>query len=319
MKLFFSNEDYYYKAMAILSTDCKSDLTNEDAFLILLQGISYEDLKVFCKVLGDTMKIDPRMAYKYIQQKNDIIKPFLLEIAEAIINSGHHLGGREYKVNNGTVNSSGWLTHSILEAKLCQRLAFLLELNPNIAYNFGLLHDYGRKFSHNFNHVTKGFEALIDKGLFESRACLTHSFLNDERFNNNEIPDSTYEIVDNKEHFTSEYDHLSKLLRNVTYTDYDRILNIADLMASDHGILPPIERIYDILSRRGELDQSPNRIYFLTSYYNTLLWFLEKMGIETNFVYLDFNKVSLGDIYNYLEEISPVFYENVMGKSAWKK
>ena len=73
---------------------------------------------------------------------------------------------------------------------------------------------------------------------------------------------------------------------NITYTDYDRILNIADLMASDHGILSPIDRLYDILSRRGELDKAPNRVYFLTSFYNILLWYLNSVHINNNFSYL---------------------------------
>ena len=172
--------------------------------------------------------------------------------------------------------------------------------------------------SHNFSHVTKGFEELIDLGLYESRACLTHSFINDGRFNNNEIPDVKLDYINNKEHFNSEYDDLSKLLRNITYTDYDRILNIADLMASDHGILSPIDRIYDILSRRGELDKAPNRIYFLTSFYNTLLWYLNSVGVNTEFNYLDFNNLTLDEIYNYLSLISNIFYDEIISKNKRK-
>ena len=58
MKLHFSNEDYYYRAMAILGTDCKSTLTDVDAFLILIHGLEYEDLNNLCKVLGRTYNID---------------------------------------------------------------------------------------------------------------------------------------------------------------------------------------------------------------------------------------------------------------------
>ena len=319
MKLHFSNEDYYYRAMAILGTDCKSTLSDVDAFLILIHGLEYEDVNNLCKVLGRTYNIDPRLAYKYIQEKNYLIKPTILEIAESIIDNGLHLGNRTYKNIKGATNTSSWLTHSLFEARLCRRLAMMIDLNPNIAYNFGLLHDYGRKFSHKFDHVILGFEALVDKGLFESRACLTHSFLNDGRFNNNEIPDEPFEIIDNKEHFDKEYDDLSKLLRNVEYTDYDRILNIADLMASDHGILPPIDRIYDILSRRLELDKSPNRVYFLTSFYNTLQWFIEKLELSYPIFYLDHTKVTLEQIYTYLKNISEVFYHYTMGEDEWTK
>ena len=219
---------------------------------------------------------------------------------------------------DGKINTSAWLSHSIYEARLCEKLANKINLNANLAYNFGLLHDYGRKYSHNFSHIIRGFEELIDKGYMESRACLTHSFINDGRFNNNEIPDEKLEYIDGKEHFNNEYDDLSKLLRNITYTDYDRILNIADLMASDHGILSPIDRLYDILSRRGQLDKSPNRIPFLTNFYNVLLWYLNKVGIYNNYEYLDSSKLTLKEIYKYLEEISDFFYRRIITNNLSK-
>jgi hypothetical protein len=91
-------------------------------------------------------------------------------------------------------------------------------------------------------------------------------------------------------------------------------------MASDRGILSPIDRIYDILSRRGDLDKAPNRVYFLTSFYNTLLWYLDSIDVKTDFNYLDFNKLTLEEIYKYLENISNVFYRKIMSDGkVWKK
>ena len=55
-----------------------------------------------------------------------------------------------------------------------------------------------------------------------------------------------------------------------------------------------------------------DRVYFLTSFYNTLLWYLNKINVETNFDYLDFNKLTLDEIYKYLDSISKVFYDTVM-------
>jgi hypothetical protein len=89
-------------------------------------------------------------------------------------------------------------------------------------------------------------------------------------------------------------------------------------MASDHGILSPIDRLYDILSRRGELDKAPNRVYFLTSFYNILLWYLNSVHINNNFSYLDFNKLTLDEIYKYLSEISDVFYNEIISKNKRK-
>ena len=318
MRLFFSNEDYYYKAMTVLNGNCKRSLDRNKAYLLLLNGISFKDLENLCMEISNRYHISIEDAYTYIQEGNPKISNDLLDISYNLIDRGSYLGNN--MINEGSINTSSWLSHSLYEARTCEILADKLNLDKDIAFNYGLLHDYGRKYSHNFSHVIKGFEELVDMGIRECRACLTHSFINDGRFSNNEIPDVEVSYVENKEQFTSEYDDLSKLLRNITYTDYDRILNIADLMASDRGILSPIDRIYDILSRRGDLDKAPNRVYFLTSFYNTLLWYLESINVKTDFNYLDSSKVTLEEIYNYLEDMSNVFYRKIMSDhKVWKK
>ena len=309
MKLYFTNEDYYYKAMAILNSECNASVTRKKAFYLLVHGLSFKDLDNLCGEISRYFRVTKEDAYRLLQDGNEDVIDKALSLAYNLVNREEMLGTN---VINNNINTSSWLSHSLNEARLCEILARKINLDKDIAFNYGLLHDYGRKITHNFSHTIKGFEALVDMGLKESRACLTHSFINDGRFNNNELPDEKLEFVGNKEHFENEYDDLSKLLRNVTYTDYDRILNIADLMASDKGILSPIDRIYDILSRRGDLDKAPTRVYFLTSFYNTLLWYLNKINYKTDFEYLDFNKLTLDEIYKYLDSISKVFYDVVM-------
>ncbi len=314
MKLFFTNEDYYYKAMLILNSEPKTSLSRVDAFILLISNLPFGDLENLCIELGRFYNISKEDAYKLLQTGK--IKDNILDFAFNIIDSGSYLGNKI--INN--INTSSWLSHSLYEARLCEILASKLNLDKDTAFNFGLLHDYGRKYAHDFSHVIKGFEKLVDMGLKESRACLTHSFINDGRFNNNEIPDVEIKYVNDKEHFEREYDNLSKILRNYSTSDYDRILNIADLMASDRGILSPIERLRDILSRRGELDKSPNRIHFLTSFYNLLLWYLKKINYDISLNYLDYKELSLDDIYKYLDNISGVFYKAVIGgEKKWIK
>ena len=60
-------------------------------------------------------------------------------------------------------------------------LASKLNLDSELAFNYGLLHDYGRKYHHDFRHVTSGFHEL--KNIPESRATLTHSFINGGNYN----------------------------------------------------------------------------------------------------------------------------------------
>ena len=309
MRVYFEEANDYIDALKVLKEIPRKSMSNIDAFLLLLHNIKYEDMNYLCYKVSEYYQISVNDAYKYIQEGNPKIKDKLLEFAYSIIESGKTLGSN---VINNNINTSSWISHSLYEARLCEILASKLNLDSELAFNYGLLHDYGRKYHHDFRHVTSGFHEL--KNIPESRATLTHSFINGGRFNCNEVPDIEIKFKDGMEEYESEYDDLSKVLRNINYTDYDRILNISDLMASDTGIISPIDRIYDILSRRGKLDEANNRVYFLISFYNTLLWYLKRIDIEINLDYLDFTEINLEEAYKALENISSVFYKNIIDK-----
>lgn len=146
----------------------------------------------------------------------------------------------------------------------------------------GILHDYGRKITHSFEHVTRGYEKLVDEGWEnEAVAALTHSFLNGGRCASNESAEEGF-YVDEKGNPDwrpeTEKDDITLFLENYKYSKYDDILNVADLMATSSGIVSPYDRIQDIATRR-KLDPT-NRGYFLAEFTNKLIEFLKESGAE---------------------------------------
>ena len=146
----------------------------------------------------------------------------------------------------------------------------------------GILHDYGRKTTHSFEHVTRGYEKLVDEGWEnEAVAALTHSFLNGGRCASNESAEEGF-YVDEKGNSAwkpeTEKDDITLFLENYKYSKYDDILNVADLMATSSGIVSPYDRIQDIATRR-KLDPT-NRGYFLAEFTNKLIEFLKESGAE---------------------------------------
>ena len=71
MKLFFTNEDYYYKAMLILNNDCKKSIDRDEAFSLLIKGLPVHDLDNLCIEISKIYNISIMDAYNYLQ-KDDV-------------------------------------------------------------------------------------------------------------------------------------------------------------------------------------------------------------------------------------------------------
>lgn len=82
---------------------------------------------------------------------------------------------------------------------------------------------------------------------------MTHSFVNGNRCANNEPAEDGFYVDDTGnprwEENTAK-DDITKFLENYQYNEYDNILTIADLMATDKGIVSPFDRIEDIATRK---------------------------------------------------------------------
>lgn len=275
MNLNFSSKAYFDKALSLAAGCPRDGHSGMDAFFLLLRDAKPEQLENLLRQL-EAPGGDREHLYLLTQGKGDFHKPGapapmeILCAAYNCLNRGLPLGTET--TGGGTINTSHWMGHSLLEGKLCAVLAKALGLDGDFAYRLGVLHDYGRKEVHTLAHTVRGFELLVDQGWeAEALGCLTHSFLGGGRCASNEAAEPGFYVDDQgRPRWTAEaaQDEVTGFLSHYTYTDYDIILNLADLMATSQGIVSPMERIADIATRRT-IDPT-NRGYFLAELTNQL-------------------------------------------------
>jgi len=328
----FSNENYKRNALSLslIIDDVHSPF---DAFFLLINGISIDDLSNLCYLIkenSDLFNFDGRRltddeCYSLTQnlEASREVKQLIMNLAGMCLNgyetvdgekiSGKHLGNKT--INEGKINTSAWLSHSFYVGEVCSVLAKELGLDYEKAKTLGLLHDFGRKFNHGFDHVIKGFEALVALGWkSEAISCLTHSFVNGGRCSNNEVAVEGFYVDENGDARWKPdvvKDDVTIFLEKYQFTDYDMILNMADLMATDRGIVSPFDRINDISKRRKNLDEESNRGYFFNDMTNMFVEYLEKIH------YIDFQvqptkksfNHSLDQIKNKFHTVSDCFFD----------
>lgn len=319
-ELNFSNYIYKCRALSLQTTYNNVHLPS-DAFLLLINGIGYTDLSNLCNLMYENRDsfCTPNISITSVSDCYNITqnvelsredKNLILSLATECLYSGLRLGEKNM---NHRRNTSSWIGHCVYVGEVCANLANILGLDDNVARTLGLLHDYGRKFSHSFNHVIKGYEALTELGWYdESLACLTHSFVNGGRCSNNEKAKEGFYVDEEGNPKWKEgtiKDDVTLFLQCYKYTDYDVILNMADLMATSYGIVSPYERIKDIATRR-ELDMI-NRGYFLADITNVYIDFLKRIDcIDENTNYIKATKdTTLEEIENRFKEVSEYFFE----------
>lgn len=120
-------------------------------------------------------------------------------------------------------------SHCCLVACCAEIIASRLpDIDGHKAYTLGLLHDYGKlvKDAENtaYFHGLTGYEAMTKLGYDEvARICLTHTFY-DKNF---PILDFNYPIKDLRK--------VKKILANIEYDDYDRLIQLCDLLVIGFG------------------------------------------------------------------------------------
>ncbi len=321
MKLNFSSKKYKDKALQLARKNIPYMLnhTDEEAFLMCIKDLRYEDLNNYCKLLSSKFMspdLTPSKCYELLQKADiALFTEILIPTAYECLEQYKTLGSG--KTPDGKFISSSWLSHSLYEAEVARTLAKISNLDESISFQMGLLHDIGRKKTHDFSHTIKGFEILIDEG-WEQEAiwCLTHSFLMDFTSGNHKggryancdpAEDGFYvdeKLVAHPEKVI-EQDDLTEFLSIFNYTMYDMILNISDLMATDRGITNPLKRVEDIATRKTP-DQR-NRNYFINNFTNVLRFYLESTGQLKD---IDISIIqNEEEAYQYFQIISGDFYK----------
>ena len=327
MELNFSNIKYKEKASRSKGyANIDSNHTVEEAFYLLISGVRKEDLSYFCEKIKEDLEeseiilsvdecyeltqgtLDEKKMEKVSGKIENIEKYFLDKAYECIEKDGKHLG--KNMVPGTKINTSSWISHSLYEAKATQELANILGLNEEKAGVLGILHDFGRKYIHDFTHVTRGYEALIDLGWEdEARACLIHSFINAGRCANCDPAEPGFYIDKNGNpawEESAKRDDIADVLDSLEYDDYDMVLNIADLMATDSGIVSPYDRVQDVATRKKP--DVKNRGYFLSEFTNKLMKVLKI--VKSDYLIEEVNPLmDLEELNSRFAKVSQEFYD----------
>lgn len=318
MELYFRTEEYFQRAMKLAEAAPGPVHSGAAAFAMLLKGT-------------------PQAVLENLLRRMEKAFPTLTQAECYALTQGHSIPGKIdadddtfYRIRSmaldclrsgqllGTPVSGCAITppligHCLFVGEACRILAGVLGLDADRAMAIGTLHDYGRRADSTLGHVLRGFELLSDAGWMpESLGCLTHSFLGGGRCASNEMAEAGF-YVDAAGNPCWEpdalRDHVTEFLSVYSYTDYDRILNLADLMATSYGIVSPAERIRDIATRRT-IDPT-NRGYFLAALTNCLREYAAGINGTENTLPVLYAAagISLKEIEDAFQAASDLFWE----------
>jgi len=321
LKLNFKSNDSVQAAKRLIIKSNIGDKNEKlhslpEAFMMLVRGVGKENLDNLCKELKTYYpELTEEECYNLTQGEGPIfennpkvVENVIFNCANSCLSQGKHMGNNE--IAGGTINTSSWISHSIYEAQVAGTLAQMLGLNKERAMTLAILHDFGRKFIHTFEHVTQGFDELVKLGWEnEAAATLTHSFINGGRCANCDPAEEGFYIDEQgqpKWEHEEDKDDVAKFLELYTYDIYDDILNISDLMATDKGIVSPAERVEDIATRKTP--DPKNRNYFLSEFINKMREMLAKAYKNNEFNPVD-ARLSDEEIKVLFQETSRSFFE----------
>ncbi len=321
MRLDFKSEESMQAAKRII---IKSNTTGrsrklhsvQESFMLLIKGIEKEDLDNLCKELNsfypdisiDECYLLTQGKGKIFENNKEIVSNVIFNCENKVLNQGKHMGSNT--ISDGKINTSSFISHSIYEARVAENLAKMLGANSEKAMTLAILHDYGRKTTHTLEHVTQGFDDLVRLGWEdEAVSTLTHSFINGGRCDNCDRAEEGFyldEKGDPRWEKEEDKDDVAKFLELYKYDIYDDILNIADLMATDKGIVSPKERIEDIATRK--MPDPKNRNYFLSSFINKMNEVLKKAGKIDKFEAVS-SSLEDEEIIKLFEQTSKIFFD----------
>ena len=289
MELYLKTEEYFQRAMKLAEAEPGFVHNGGAAVAMLLKGVPREVLETLLQYMVRSFSsLTREECYALTQghsvpgkaEADDETFYRIRSIALECLRSGQMLGA----VVEGCPITPALIGHCLFVGEACRILADVLGLDADRAMAIGTLHDYGRRADSTLGHVLRGFEMLSDAGwMQESLGCLTHSFLGGGRCASNEMAEKGFYVDETGNPCwepDSVRDHITQFLSVYSYTDYDRILNLADLMATSYGIVSPAERIKDIATRRT-IDPT-NRGYFLASLTNYLREYTAVMNRAEN-------------------------------------
>lgn len=125
------------------------------------------------------------------------------------------------------LNNGPWVNHSNNVARLAEKIAEKAAMDSDKAYVFGLLHDIGRRNgTMQARHAIEGYYYLTNMDMDEeAKICMTHTF----QYKDVEGIYDVWDCSDDEKKFVADY------LANVTYDDYDKLIQLCDALSLNDG------------------------------------------------------------------------------------
>lgn len=144
------------------------------------------------------------------------------------------------------LNPGPWVKHSLNVAEAAKLIAEQTDdMNPELAYILGLLHDIGRRRFGiiGMRHSIDGYNYAVEQGYdLVGRICLSHVAF---RYNNKVI------IVGKWNGTKEEHNFIVDYLSKTEETDYDKLIKLCDYIALDSGFLLMEKRLIEMAIRGG--------------------------------------------------------------------
>ena len=162
----------------------------------------------------------------------------------------------------GKTESDGWIIHSICVGNCASKIAEALNLDAELAKTLGYIHDIGKFVGEYTSHVIGGYNYLKSLGYDEEycNICLTHSYLNND-------------IYCTAGGIPSDIPFRTEFIKNHQYSEYEKIINLCDLMCSK--VTTTVDKILiEIMNRKGVYENTQYHIketYKLKKYFDDLL------------------------------------------------
>ncbi len=157
-----------------------------------------------------------------------------------------------------------YIFHSTGIALAAEKIAAKCGLDANKAYTCGLLHDYGKiqdERATGKTHFMVGYDRMMQDGWDAvARICLTHSF-----------PIKDFDLKDYTAYAETDLKKAKSLLANITYDDYDKLIQFCDMLFEGCSIISYQRRLSHIRQRYNltkeqtaclEIGAKRNKAYF---------------------------------------------------------
>ena len=192
-----------------------------------------------------------------------------------------------------------WVLHCHYVGEAAGRIAQKLGIDSDYAKALGYVHDIGRKISHP-RHVPEGYKYMLENGYEkEARACITHSFINNDinlvAGGGPNTPEKRKFIQDLLDKYESA-------------TIYDNIVQLCDLFCLETGFTTIEHRILDVYKRKGIYDNSKDHFEATLKLKKE---FEKEMGCNLYDLFPEIKKEDILSIQDDYNEIENMLKENI--------